>query len=283
MAFPSVQEMGSARAIALGSTYVGIAEGSATLPWNPAGLAGICATEIGLHHNSTLIGSYQETAILGLPTGKASALGASFTYGDNGTYEGRDDAGNRVGDYAVRTYGASLGWGFQAMDDIDLGASLKFNRQDLAGTAVDAFAGDIGALWQASPDFNLGAAYNNLGPDVAGMPQGQALSLGASYYLWKRSDLQVLLALSGESLARGGDSVRFGIEPTLYHMLALRAGYSAALNNAQEVNGLTGWTFGGGVMLAGLALDYAYVPLGDLGDVQRVSLTYAFGDCKDKR
>ena len=60
LAFPGVAEAGSARAIALGSTYVGIAEGSASLPWNPAGLAGLCSDELALL--TKMMKSRQESA-----------------------------------------------------------------------------------------------------------------------------------------------------------------------------------------------------------------------------
>src|SRR4051812_45944102 len=97
--FASVQEAGSARAVALGSTYVGIAEGSQTLPWNPAGLSGLCAPELSLHHNSTLLGSFQESAIFAMPVNPNNGFGASVNFTDNGTFEGRDDNGVKVGDY----------------------------------------------------------------------------------------------------------------------------------------------------------------------------------------
>lgn len=278
-AFPAVQEPGSARAIALGSTYVGIAEGSASLPWNAAGLAGLCAAEASLHHNSTLVGSLQETAILALPIDKRNVLGASLTYTDNGAFEGRDSAGNLIGDYSSNAYGLSLGWGMQAMKELQVGAAVKVNRQDLAGSPLDAYAVDLGVLWLLTPDLSIGMAYNNIGPDVAGAQLSQGLDIGLSAYLLKGSDFQWLLAISGKALNQSDGSLHFGVESTLYQVLSLRGGYSLNLPDLPRADGTVGWTLGGGVKLGTFSLDYAFVPLADIGNVQRVSLTYAFGDC----
>jgi hypothetical protein len=282
LAFPSVQESASARAIGMGSTYVGVAEGSAALLWNPAGLGNLHCPEVALHHKTGLLGAYQETAVLGWPMGPDNGLAVSLNYGDNGVFEGRDGLGNLTADYSARAYGASLGWGISGPQDLDFGLAVKFNQQDLAGTASSAYAGDIGVLWGPSDYFNLGAAYSNLGPDVNGHPLAQGLRVGLSSYLGKGSNSQWLLAVSSESLKNSDSSVHFGLEATLFKTLALRGGYALDVPKPAEANGLSGWTVGGGLILDSLALDYAFVPLGDVGSTQRISLTYGFGGCKAK-
>jgi hypothetical protein len=279
LAFPAIQDAGSARAIALGSTYVGIAEGSATLPWNPAGLAELCTSEFSVNHNSTVEGSFQESALLGVPLGHSSGLGASFSFADNGTFEGRDENGNVDSTYEARAYGGSLGWGLRLPADLAVGAAVKVNREDLDTTGYNDFAADFGALWTPSPSFTLGAAYTNLGLDVADAHLAQGFSLGASSYLFKGEDLQWLFAISGEALTHSDGSIHFGVEPTFYHVLSLRAGYGFNVPYTDNGTDPTGWTLGGGIKLDQLSVDYAYVPLADLGNVQRISLTYAFGDC----
>jgi hypothetical protein len=276
-AFPSVQQGGSARAIGMGSTYVGVAEGSASILWNPAGLSNLTDAEIAIHHNAALLDAIQEIAVLGLPLGYGHGLGATLSYEDNGVFDGRDSQGNATGNYSARAFGASLGWGFKGPADLSMGLTVKGNRQDLAGEAQNAFAGDMGILWSHKPWLNIGAAYTNLGPDVNGHPLAQGARAGISSYLGKCENFQSLFAISGEALTRGENSLHLGFEQSLYQVLALRAGYG--LNLAKpESNGLLGWTFGGGIALKQLRLDYAYVPLNELGNMQRVSLTYSFGE-----
>lgn len=277
-AFPSVQEGGSARAIALGSTYVGIAEGSASLLWNPAGLGTLLCPEIAIHHNSALVGAVQEILVLGLPLPHSNGLGLSLNYEDNGSFDGRDTLGGATSAYGARAFGGSLGWGFGGPGGLYMGVALKANHRDLAGNASDSFTGDIGALWQVIPQLSLGAAYTNLGPEVSDRQLAQGFRLGLSSYIGKETNNQTLFALSGESLTYGDQSVHLGLEQTFQKFLALRAGYGLDIQNS-AAQGLVGWTFGGGILYKTLSLDYAFVPLADLGNMQRVSLTYAFGSC----
>jgi hypothetical protein len=275
----AANDAGSARAVALGSTYVGIAEGSETLLWNPAGLADLCASEVALDHDSTLVGSFQENILLGLPLGQSSGLGLSIDYADDGTFEGRDDQGALLGDYGARAFGANLGWGFRAPADLAFGAAVKVDREDLANDTIYSFAGDLGALWSPTPSLRVGAAYRNLGPDIAGSHLEQGFDLGASSYFWKGSSMEWLAAASVEALTHSDTDVHLGLETTLGQLFSLRAGYSFNVPHPDNADGLLGWTFGGGVKLDDLRLDYAYVPMAEIGDVQRLSLTYAFGDC----
>ena len=278
-AFPSVQEGASARAIALGSTYVGIAEGSAALLWNPAGLSTLQRPEIALHHTSALLGAIQEIAVLGLPLSHGDSLGLALSYEDNGAFEGRDATGAQTGDYRAGAFGANLGWGIALPEGLSLGLAVKANHRDLAGQGANAFAGDFGMLWSPCPELSLGAAYTNLGPDVEGSHLAQGLRLGLSSTLYKGFNHQWVGAVSGEALSYGDSSLHFGLEHTFYRLLSLRGGYAFSLSRPQAA-GLLGWTLGGGVQLNRLSLDYAFVPLAALGNMQRVSLTYAFGEAR---
>jgi hypothetical protein len=280
LAFPSIQEGGGARAIGMGSTYVGIAEGSASLLWNPAGLSGLQNPEFAIHHQSGLVGAIQEIAVVGLPLGNGNGLGISLNYEDNGVFDGRDLNGASTGDFTSRTYGASLGWGISIPDGFSLGLTIKANQEDLDGSDLNALAGDAGVLWAINPDVSLGAAYTNLGPAVNGEQLAQGLRVGLSSYICKDDDLQWLLAVSGESLTNSDNSVHLGAEVTFYQLLSLRTGYAFGTTAADSTgsNDLLGWTFGGGIIIQSFALDFAYVPLSDLGSTQRVSLTYVFGD-----
>jgi hypothetical protein len=278
-AFPSAQEGGGARAIALGSTYVGIAEGSASLLWNPAGLGNLNCPELALHHDSELVGAFQEIAVLGMPLGNGNGLGVSLNYEDLGSFQGRDASGAATGTYGDQLYGASLGWGMAVPGGLSLGVAIKANQEQLAGSSTSAFAGDLGLLWSPVSCVSLGAAYTNLGPAVDGEMLAQGLRLGVSSYIAKGSDFQWLLAMSGETLTQGADSLHFGLESTMHQFLALRAGYSFEFTNGNtstDTTNMLGWTFGGGILLNDFCLDYAFVPMSDLGNTQRVSLTYKF-------
>ena len=278
-AFPTAQEGASARAIGLGSTYVGIDEGSTALFWNPAGLGGLQAVELGLHHEQSLLQSTQDIAVVGVPLGHGNGLGVALNFEDNGSFQGRDASGNPAGTYSANGYGAALGWGLHGPAGLSFGLGVKANRMTLADTTVDAVAGDAGLLWSMDPALSLGVAYTNFGADVQGRQLAQGLRVGLSSYVGKCQDFQWLFALSGEALTHGDSSIHLGVEHTAYKALALRAGYGFRVPSPDpDATGLMGWSFGAGILVDRFNVDYAFVPLGDLGNQQRLSLTYSFGD-----
>ena len=63
-AMPATQQHGTARAMAMNSAWVGVAEGTPALQWNPAGLGHLTEAEIGLHHTTGLDKALGETVIL---------------------------------------------------------------------------------------------------------------------------------------------------------------------------------------------------------------------------
>jgi hypothetical protein len=279
LAFPTIQDGAGARAIALGSTYVGIDEGSDALLWNPAGLGAMSDPQVAEHHNSSLVGSTQDVAVLGVPLGGENGFGLSLNFENDGTFDGRDANGNETGAYSANAYGGSVGYGVGVFMGLYLGVDVKFEHETLASSGLNDFSGDLGALWTLSPLFSLGAAYTNLGPAVDGWPLDQGLNVGASSHFYKSDTTDWLAAVSALNQTASQTSIHFGLEDTLYQLLSLRAGYAFASSDpitADNSNAL-GWTFGIGLAWRGFSLDYAYVPLSYLGNMQRISLTYDFG------
>lgn len=272
-AMPLTREGGTARAMSMGSAVVGVPMGSASLFWNPAGLGvmGEC-NELGLHHNTGLGESTHETVVLGMPMGLLGGFAASLNYVNNGIFEGRDAAGNKVDDYSAGDMGASVGWGKEWFPGLSLGVAVKYNRQTLGSMTYSATAADMGVLWNAFKRFNLGVTYSNLGTPVAGSLLDSGWRVGASYGL----DKNTLLAGSGE-LKRGGfGRAQVGVESFVHPIIALRAGLVHNFSDAQ-LDGNNGVTAGIGIIIIeNMMFDYAYIPYGDLGTSNRISLTYKF-------
>jgi outer membrane protein OmpA-like peptidoglycan-associated protein len=271
LAMPLTQEGGTARAMSMGSAVVGVSQGSASLFWNPAGLSDFDhCMELGLHHNSGLGDSFQETAVVGAPMGSLGGFAAALNYVNNGTFEGRDSTGFQTDNYTAGDMGASIGWGKEWLPGFSAGVALKYNRQTLASQTYSALAADLGVLWNPLPRLNLGLTYSNLGLEVADYKLDSPWRVGASYGLTE----DLLLAVSGKVNTGGFDSVDVGVEYWIHPVLALRAGYVDNATDSQ-LEGVTGVTAGLGVkILKNLMLDYAYLPYGELGASHRLSLTY---------
>lgn len=291
-ALPLQYAGGTARATGMGSAVVAVPQGSGSLLWNPAGLARMECTELGLHHYSGLSEIAQETAILGVPLGpvkddcKGGALGglaASLNYVDYGSFNGRDDTGLPTGNYHARDYSGSLGWGIEILRSLSGGIALKGSQSKLLDKNYYAYAADLGVLLAVSKSLDLGVTYSNinLNSNIGGLVAGWRL--GAAWTL----DRHLLLALSGELQNNSMNRLQLGTEYLIgnvddkANILALRAGYQVNYPDPQlgGLNGLTlglGYTFG-----RAMALDYAMVPVGDLGTTHRLSLTFKF-DCPEK-
>jgi hypothetical protein len=278
LAQPVDQAGVGARALAMGSAYVGVADDSTALMWNAAGLASLKSMDISLHHNSGLADAVQETLLFAGPLGGLGAFGAGFNYVNNGSFEGRDASGNLTSDFNAGSLGFQAGWGSAVTTGLSLGAALKASSQSLGGQTYSSFAGDVGGLWEPLLGVRLGLNYANIGTPVGGSTKANGLRLGASFNIPIDKDA-LLLAASTQLDPGGVNRVQVGAEGSLSSMFFLRAGYQINLAE-QGFDGFSGATFGGGFSVSQLRLDYAYLPFGDLGASQRVSLAYEFGGPK---
>lgn len=269
----------SARALSMGWAFVGVADDSSALFWNPAGLGDLKNMELALHHNSWLAGIIQEAAVVALPMGNLGGIGISYNYINYGTLSGYDSAANQISDYTPIHYGFNLGWGKTFLKDFSAGVALKGSMLTGADTSYSDFSMDLGTLWCPARNLRLGAAYTNLGTTVAGYAQAADLSLGGSYRFDFFEGNHLLIAASGVFEPQGVNRLRVGVEDVIYSFLALRVGYQANLADNQ-IQDLIGLTAGIGVMFEGFSLDYAYLPYGDLDTAHRISLSYKFGQGK---
>ena len=266
----------SARDVALGSASVGFEQGSASLFANPAGLAALDRTELGLHHNSWLVDSNQETFVVGQPLGQWGGLGLAVNYMNFGSFDVRDASGSLAGSLSSSRYGLQGGWGSFLMPGLELGLSSKFFSYQVGDSTYSGYTGALGALYRPAPSLGLAMAYN-MAPIMTGSTQASSLRVGASWTSdWMKDNA---LLLTGESILETQGSARFGVgvEDQIYSFLSFRAGYNANSQNMQ-MSGFNSVTLGLGLSYHSLVLDYAYLPYGDLGTSQQVSLTYGFGD-----
>lgn len=297
-ALPLQQAAGTARAAAMASAVVAVPQGSASLLWNPAALSRLNCMEAGLHHNTGLGDTVQETLIFGMPLGTAKSAGmkncaagslggiaASFGYVDHGTFDGMDALGVQTADYKAGDFSGSAGWGMELLPKFSGGITLKGNQSRFGHKSYNAFAADLGLLYTLLPSLDLGVTYSNinLGSKIGGSQLTSGWRLGAAW----AADKHLLLAASSELQNNAMNRLQLGGEYLIgntdgkTNILALRAGYQ--LNYPEpQLGGLTGLTLGlGYTFTRSLTLDYAMVPAGELGTSHRFSLTYKF-DCRAK-
>ena len=289
---------GSARAMALGRAYVALAEGSDALTWNPAGLAATQQREVAFSYlryiqdvktNISLFPGYVGYAH---PMGRTT-WGANFAYMSDEGFDARYEDGRPKSDSSI---GVRNGFGTVGLarsfwyEKLLLGASLRSVHEDIAGSASDTLVGDFGVILKPINALSLGFSLQNVGAgsrDIARVTRGgAALRLNdfvtTSVELNKASDSGARLGLGGE-FQLPEEYLDFG-------QITLRLGYQNADNYGQSdssqlktlnLDRTGGLSFGIGVYTSqafgyGLALDYAFVPMGALGTVDQISFKVKF-------
>lgn len=266
----------SARVLAMGSAFVGLADDSSALFWNPSGLSGIKNTEMSLNHNSWLAGIVQETGVVAVPTKNLGAFALGANYVNYGSMAGYDNSGNKTADYSANSYGLSLGWGKEIAKNISAGFAINGASKNIGANGYSDVSADLGALWSPRKDLKLGVSYSHLGSKMAGYSLASDLRFGGSYNLAISKTNQLLLAAGGVYEQNGVNRLQLGAEDMIHSFLALRIGYNLPLADT-EIQGLKSITAGVGIVLKRISVDYAYIPFGDLGTTQRISLGYKFG------
>jgi len=275
LAAPLENLEGSARDLAMGSAFVGVADDTSALYFNPAGLSGLKNPEIAIHHNSYLAGTFQETLSAGFNTGNFGGLAFSLDYVSWGTLDLRDAYGASQGNYTDSDVGFTAGWGLECLPGFSTGLALRGLQQKVVNDLYTSLAGDIGILWLPQKNLRFGLSYLNLGTPVAGSQLSGDLKCGASCLFNATPQCTLLTALAGDWTPGGVGSAQAGLEGTLNRQWTLRVGYQLPFYDNQ-IAGLTGLTAGAGIKLSSLSLDYAYLPFGTLGESHRISLSYQF-------
>jgi hypothetical protein len=251
-----------ARAMALGSAYVALADDPTALHWNPAGLAlsreGVNVTAM---HNEWIADFRQEYAAATVPAGPGT-LGASFTgFYLSDDLERRDDTGTLTGHFGFNDVAATIGYGMPVAKGADAGLSIRFIRESIAEESATSVAFDFGGLYRVSDTgLSLGGAVQNVGGDAKfvseSFPIPLTTRLGAAYH-HAISSLQGTGLLTTEYRKALGEDGRFhlGGEFAYHEWLALRAGAKFGYDD-QDVS------FGLGIAHKNIKFDYSLLPIG---------------------
>ena len=271
----------SARASALGSSFVTMDDDAAVLFTNPAGLAYLKRGQLAVNSHFWLVDTFQETLLLGIPGPAAwGGFGLAGSYLGYGTFEGRDDIGSLAPTYSADRLLLKGSWGMEILQDFSVGAGLSSSRTNLANSGFGSLAADFGVLAKFNDKLRLGAAYDNVSLSSQFGKVTSVFNFGGSYEIPLDSISGLWAAMSG--VIQSGVSTNYlqaGLEYSFRSRFFLRAGCQIPLND-NKIPGLTLVTAGAGVALSDLSIDYAFQPYGDLGSSHRISIGYRF-DTKD--
>jgi tetratricopeptide (TPR) repeat protein len=159
----------------------------------------------------------------------------------------------------------------EVLKNLSMGAGLQFSSESLANASYLDFRPDASALLVFAPGWKLGLDYAFSGWGTWPGKNVSTLTAGLSWEKAFSPDIRVLAAFGGLFQSDQTDRLQGGVEVAYQSSLFARAGYEFEPNGeAPSVLSL-----GAGFVLAGLTLDYAYMPYGDvLGSTHRFSLSF---------
>ncbi|MDA8130177.1 MAG: PorV/PorQ family protein [Elusimicrobia bacterium] len=266
-----------ARELALGSAASVLTEGANSANWNPGKLAGVKQKSLSASYNMLFIDESQGSLNYATPlSGGSAVLGAGINYLTVSNIE------KRAGDTSLadsKFSNTNMAFTFsyarpEVAPGLALGANLKYISQKLDTADDKAVAVDLGSAYKLNDAWTAAFVMQNLGSSIGPdklpltFKGGAATSfldgkLAAGADLdWLANDQKMYLALGAEYL--------------LNQNFAFRAGYQFGHSADKLGSSLVGFGAGIGLKFDRFALDYAYVPFGDLGDTHRMTLGFNF-------
>ena len=288
-----------ARAGAMGDAMTSLELGSASLYFNPAGLARMDGRfELLANQNKWIADiTYNSYAVSYNPAGgRYGVFGLSFVSVDYGDVEGTMVWANEQGyiDTEIMNptaFSAGLGYAKSLTDKFAVGGQIKYAGQQLGKSMTTlgedslivkknlafATAVDFGTLYRTGfKSLVFGMSVRNFSNEIKF--EKEAFQLPLTFRLGLSMDLMDLLPdIPGHSLLLSVDAshprsypeqLMVGLQYGLQETLFLRLGYEG---NRDE-NDIS---FGFGLSRFGMSFDYAYTPYGVFDNVQRMTLRFA--------
>lgn len=265
-----------ARELAMGSAASALTEGANSVNWNPGRLAGLKRKSVTASYNSLFVDESQGFIGYASPlSGDTGVIGVGVNYLTVSNIEARAaDTENVDSKFGNNNTAVSLSYARAEMrPGLDLGASLKYISQKLNTRNDKAIAVDLGSAYKINSDWTAAFAVRNLGSSIGPDKLPLTLKGGAATRFFGG---KLIAAADLDWLAYDERFyVDLGAEYALNSYLAFRAGYQIG-RSRDKLGGLTGFGTGLGFKLDRFNLDYAFVPLGDLGNTHRMTLGFNF-------
>lgn len=294
------------RALGLGGAYAALANDATAAYWNPAALSRINYPDIVIMHDERF-GSLvnYDFASVALPYGHDASVAFSILrLGVDGIPDTRNawvdvngnglfDDDNRP-DYSKITYFNASDWAVylsyakQSTEEFSYGANVKLIRRDLAEHSATGIGFDIGLLYSPLPDLFVALNAQDITTTWVAWSTGRielitpTLKLGSAYFFelfggrfaptfdvdlrFEHRRFASVAYVKIPYLGAASIDPHIGLEFDFKNTVAVRLGY----NDIRQV------TFGAGVHLRKLDVDYSFAKFGsagnDLGDTHRISL-----------
>jgi outer membrane protein OmpA-like peptidoglycan-associated protein len=276
-----------ARPAAMGEAYLGLADDATAMQWNPAGMAQLALPELTLTHLSYFADINYEYVGFGFPF-HGQGLGLGLTWLNVAPFNSTLDPNAIAG--SASDYSLSAAYALPLSKQLSVGVVARTFLSDLASNSALGASMDVGALFQPfGRGLSLAVVAQNLGLqtafDSASDPLPIAVKFGTAWRLYNDEGHNWFNALLDVNKALDNNfHYNVGAELWLFDVLALRAGYKLAEGGddlQSTSDSPANFTVGAGFRFDAAEIDYAFVPLGELGYTHRITASWKFGFTPD--
>jgi hypothetical protein len=302
--FQFLTVVSDARAAGMGTAVNSLPLGSSSLFFNPAGLAEMTGlVDVSASDNRWIAGIRHTTVSLAFRPmkGRYGAVGfsaQSVDYGDRffGTVvvpESQNKLGYiETGDIEPTALAIGAGYAKSLTDRFSVGGQIRWVRQDFGDMIVPTtdttraparfqkspLAYDFGTLFKTGfKSLAFGMSVRNFSQEIKYLQESFELPL--VFTLGIHADLMdwipvggpkqsVLLSIDAKHDRSHAEQVCVGMDYRLMRILSCRVGYVSD-------NDENAMSYGIGVSLAGVSIDYAYAPFGVFDSVQRMTVRFS--------
>ncbi|HJT25395.1 MAG TPA: PorV/PorQ family protein, partial [bacterium] len=268
----------------MGGMFTAVADDVSTMYWNTAGLAQLNNIELNLLHVVYFADTNYEFLGAALPLQPGSTLGLSAAFDYVPSFNSTNNPSAIPG--SANDLAVALGFGQTFGDNFALGIGGKFISSNLVTYSAVGEAMDAGLLlYTQNKDLTLGLSVQNVGQisNFSDYSSQEKLPLvyraGLTYRFQQPGPFHFLVGVDLEKPIDNDAVVQTGTEfwwGDKSFAVAVRGGYSFNPLN-QDLGSDVGASVGAGLRVSDFELNYALVPFGVLGDIQRFSLTYRPG------
>lgn len=272
-----------ARAAAMGGAYAAVSEDASAAYWNPAGLAQVNKFSAVFMRAQYVEDISYQYAAYAHRLSFDSVMAGSVLLTDIGSIDRTDMNNKDLGTFSPRDQVFALSYSKAILElsdkdmDVSMGVSAKYINSTIVESAK-SYAADFGIMTYNFSDipYRLALNMSNLGSgmkyDTESNPLPLTFKLAGSVNPFKNMLFSTDIVLPKQNkpnLLLGGE---VSTTPSELTRLSVRAGF-----NVQRMrDGISGFSAGVGAAFNAFSLDYAFVPMGELGSTHRISITFDF-------
>lgn len=279
----------SARAAALGGSFVTNSDDVNVLFYNPAGMNFLENSPVSFSFVKHLLDINLFSLSFSTELEDLGRFGTSVKYINYGSFDEADEFGTRTGEFNAGELAFAVGYAGYFEENFYYGANAKVIYSSIADRSSSAVAFDLGVHYTfPSEQINIAAAVLNLGTQLSSyIDTDEDLPIDIVVGVSKRlENLPVRISLDFHRLNKERDDFlqRFkgftvGAEFYLSKVFTLQLGYDNERRSELKIgttSGIAGFNAGLGILISDYQFHYGYSSLGLVGAMHRVSLSTAF-------